>query len=106
VCSGANVTINIDQLGTDPLRGFMIIGRRGGDRLGGGDAGDLALGGTSSKAGRGRSMGLASAGDVDNDGRSDLLLGSILADPRVDPNTGNGVRNGGEAYLLYGSIAP
>ena len=31
-----------------------------------------------------------------------FLIGSILADPRVDPLTGDRVTNGGEAYLIYG----
>jgi hypothetical protein len=34
---------------------------------------------------------LASAGDVDGDGRSNILIGAVLADPRRDPNTGSGV---------------
>ncbi|MEK6676449.1 MAG: hypothetical protein AABZ47_12450 [Planctomycetota bacterium] len=102
----ANVTVNISELGTNMLRGFMIVGRRPGDRLGGGDAGDAASGGIAGKVGRGRSAGLASAGDVDGDRRADILIGSILADPRVDPTTGLGVQNGGEAYLIYGAAAP
>lgn len=101
-----NLTINIDQLGTNRLRGFMIAGRRAGYRLGGGDAGDTMNGGINAKQNRGRSFGISSAGDVDNDGRVDLLLGSILADPRIDAATGVGVQNGGEAYLLYGSAIP
>jgi len=104
--STADITINIDQFGGNLLRGFMIAGRRAGDRIGGGDAGSVANGGITSKTGRGRSFGLASAGDVDGDGRSDLLIGAILADPRRDSNTGVGVQNGGETYLIYGSVVP
>lgn len=105
-CAAGDLTISIDQLGKPQLRGYMIAGRRAGDRLGGGDAGDPAQGGISGKSSRGRSRGLAAAGDVDGDGRSDILIGAILADPRRDPNTGVGVRNGGEVYLVYGSSAP
>jgi hypothetical protein len=43
---------------------------------------------------------------VDGDGRDDMLIGAILADPRRDPSTGLGVSNGGEVYLLYGSNVP
>lgn len=104
-CGTTTGTISIDQLGTDQLRGMMIVGRCAGDRLGGGDAGDATAGGLAAKAGRGRSAGLATAGDVDGDGRADILIGSILADPRRDANTGVGIKNGGEAYLIYGSVA-
>jgi hypothetical protein len=101
-----DISINIDRLGTSQLRGFMIVGRRAGDRMGGGDAGDVSENGVATKLGRGRSRGLASAGDVDGDGQADVLIGSILADPLVDPTTGVGVQNGGEAYLIYGNSAP
>ena len=84
----------------------MIAGRHKGDRIGGGDAGLVSEGGIEIKAGRGRSNGLASAGDVDGDGRADILIGAVLADPRVDPNSGLGVQNGGESYLIYGSVIP
>ncbi len=102
----ANVTVSVSELGSSLLRGFMIVGRRSGDRIGGGDAGDTSQGGITAKVGRGRSKGLASAGDVDGDQRADILIGSVLADPRVDPNTGVGVQNGGEAYLIYSSAVP
>lgn len=106
VCTSGDVTVNIDQLGKSGLRGFIVAGRRTGDHLGGGDAGDIDQLGNANKIGRGRSFGLASAGDVDGDGRSDILIGSVLADPRRDPTTDVGVQNGGEAYLIYGSEAP
>jgi hypothetical protein len=100
-----DITISIDQLGSNNLRGFMIVGRSAGDRIGGGDAGDTSAGGVDGKLGRGRSRGLASAGDIDGDDHADILIGSVLADPRRDPNTGIGVENGGEAYVIYGSVA-
>lgn len=106
VCALSDTTLNINQLGTSRLSGLIIAGRRAGDRIGGGDAGDVAAGGNANKTGRGRSHGLAGAGDVDGDGRVDILIGAILADPRRDPSTEIGVANGGEAYLIYGSNIP
>ncbi len=105
-CVAGNFTINVSQLGKAQLRGLMIAGRHAGDHLGGGDAGDTTQGGIAGKTGRGRSQGLRSAGDVDGDGLKDLLIGSILADPRRDANTNVGLQNGGEAYLIYGSTIP
>ncbi|MGB0716629.1 MAG: integrin alpha, partial [Phycisphaerae bacterium] len=97
--SGSGIfSISIDELGGPDLAGYIIAGRAQGDRLGGGDAGD-AQEGLNTKMGRGRSFGLATAGDVDGDGRDDILIGSILADP------GN-LRNAGEAYLIYGTVDP
>lgn len=58
--------------------------------------------GTSLVRERGRSSGIGKAGDVDGDGLGDFLIGSQLADPRVDNVTGEGQTNGGEAYLIYG----
>jgi hypothetical protein len=51
---------------------------------------------------RGRSFSIGRAGDIDGDGSGELLLGAQLADPRIDPVTGEGTTNGGEAYLIYG----
>ncbi|MCH7720593.1 MAG: FG-GAP repeat protein, partial [Planctomycetes bacterium] len=93
--------INISALGTSDLRGVIIVGKAEGDRLGGGDAGSLVEGGITDKAGRGRSFGLKAAGDIDGDGKADILMGSVLAD-FVDPITGAEKKNTGEAYLLYG----
>jgi hypothetical protein len=77
-------TLNLADVGTERLPGAIFIGRNSGDFLGAGigEQGD-------------RSFGIATAGDVDGDGRRDLILGSVSASPR------NLVR-AGEAYLIYG----
>ncbi|MCP4250671.1 MAG: hypothetical protein GY778_26820 [bacterium] len=94
--------VSITELGANALEGAIVVGRRGGDFLGGGDAGDGTFGGITAKKDRGRSYGLAAAGDVDGDGLDDFLIGSVMATPRIDPETGEGVTHGGEAYLVYG----
>ena len=97
-----------------------------GDFLGGGDAGEdstvlvhgiqIKYGGNPSKAPaefmgiggemlerpRGRARGLGRLGDIDGDGLDDFAIGAQLADPRVNSVTGEGTKNGGEAYVLYG----
>jgi hypothetical protein len=98
----AGGSISIDELGTGALKGVIFVGRHAGDLLGGGDVGDVNNGGICQKRGKGVSRNIGGAGDVDGDGRADLLIGSILADPRIDPNTGMGTVNAGEAYLIYG----
>lgn len=77
-------TLQLADVGTEALPGAVFIGRHSGDHLGAGlgEQGD-------------RSIGIATAGDVDNDGRVDLLLGSVSASPR------DRVR-AGEVYLIYG----
>jgi hypothetical protein len=78
-------TIPVLGLGRSDFRGLMLIGRDTGDQLGGG---------IEIKRDR-RSFGVGAAGDVDGDGRDDILVGSILADP-------GGRTDAGEAYLIYG----
>lgn len=72
------------DIGTETLPGAVFIGRNSGDHLGAGlgEQGD-------------RSRGIARAGDIDGDGRSDILLSSVSAAPRDRAAAG-------EAYLLYG----
>ncbi len=102
---GSNIIegeVSIADLGSANFDGVILVGRRGGDYLGGGDAGDSAFGGITAKRDRGRSFGLAAAGDTDGDGLGDLLIGSVLATTRIDPETDEGTTHGGEAYLIYG----
>lgn len=77
-------TLPLSAVGTSQLPGAVFIGRASGDHLGAGlgEQGD-------------RSNGIAGIGDIDGDGRGDLMLGSVTASPR-------GRVRAGEAYLIYG----
>lgn len=77
-------TINLREIGTENLPGMVFVGREAGDRLGGGLTQNGLL-----------SRGIASAGDIDGDGRTDFFLSSVLASPE-------GKTNAGEVYLIYG----
>lgn len=105
--------IRLSNLGKQGFHGAVFVGRRGdrftaggafahGDHLGGGFVGDASVGGNVAKAGKDRSLSLGAIGDIDGDGRRDFAVGSPLADPRLDAVTGFGVKNGGEAYIIYG----
>ncbi len=78
-------TISLADIGTEALPGAVFIGRNSGDTLGAGlgEQGD-------------RSTGIAPAGDVDGDGRTDLLFSAVGASPRERVAAG-------EAYLIYGT---
>jgi len=77
-------TLSLADIGTEKLPGAMFVGRNSGDELGAG----VGLQGD-------RALGIATAGDVDGDGRRDLLLSSVRATPRDRVEAG-------EVYLIYG----
>ncbi len=77
-------TINLDEMGA-LLQGHIIVGAQAGYQLGGGFDPKRQV----------PSRGLAYGGDINGDGKDDLLVGSILADP-------SGKTNAGEAYLIFG----
>lgn len=77
-------TLSLADIGTEALAGAVFVGRNSGDFLGAGlgEQGD-------------RANGIGSAGDVDGDGRVDLIFGSVSASPRQ-------LFHAGESYLVYG----
>jgi hypothetical protein len=77
--------LSLADIGTEALPGVMFIGQASGDHLGAG------LGAQGD-----RSVAIASAGDIDGDGRDDLLLGSVSAAP--DDRAA-----AGEVYLILGA---
>jgi hypothetical protein len=77
-------TVSLSQLGGQ-VHGFTFVGLNGGDHLGGG---------FENKRGT-RSQGISYAGDFNGDGRDDLLMSSIMADPP-------GKVDAGEVYLIFG----
>jgi hypothetical protein len=81
-------TIGLEEIGTSNLPGFVIVGRKGGDHLGGGLTQNGLL-----------SRGMSSAGDLDGDGFDDIMLSSVLADP-------DGKTDAGEVYVIYGFSTP
>lgn len=81
-------TISLKEIGTANLPGLVFVGRKGGDRLGGGLTQNGLL-----------SRGISSSGDLNGDGFGDLLLSSVLADP-------DGKTDAGEVYLIYGFSPP
>lgn len=76
--------LNLADVGTAKLPGAVFIGCNSNDQLGGGigEQGD-------------RSAGITSIGDVDGDGRAELLMTSVTAAPRDRARAG-------EVYLIYG----
>jgi hypothetical protein len=83
-------TIQLSKIGTTDLRGVAFVGEAANDNLGGGVSA-LGLGA--------RSQGLSSAGDVDKDGKTDILISAMLASP-------GGKTHAGEVYLIYGGFRP
>lgn len=78
--------VSLSEMG-GRLQGLIIAGQKGGDQLGGGVTGNLKP--------VTRSRGLTFVGDLDGDGREDLAIGAINADPgsRTDA---------GEVYVILG----
>jgi len=87
-------TISLGLIGSEYLPGITIAGRKGGDPDNIDPLGRDSLGGGLTQNGL-LSRGVSPAGDVDGDGRADLLISSVLADPEDKTNAG-------EVYLIYG----
>ncbi len=81
--------INLSEVGTLTVPGARYIGKSPGDHLGGGQT---TPDGTTY---RNYARSLASAGDVDGDGKTDILIGAVHASPL-------GQTKAGEVYLIFG----
>jgi hypothetical protein len=81
--------IDLSTVGSQQVPGVKFIGKAVGDHLGGGT---VTPNGTLQ---RNFARSLAGAGDVDGDGRNDILIGSVRASPL-------GIKNAGEVYLIFG----
>lgn len=90
-------TISLSEIGTPALPGLVFVGRSGlelAKSRGEIDPTGAQLGGGLTQNGL-LSRGISYAGDLDGDGRGDLMLSAVLADP-------DGKTNAGEVYVIYG----
>ncbi|MBN1489223.1 MAG: thrombospondin type 3 repeat-containing protein [Phycisphaerae bacterium] len=85
------------------LKGLVFIGREAGDRLGGGEVApyDPATPGTLGTTGM-RARNLTWAGDINQDGYADILIGAPVASAGNNQAPGGTVVQGGEVYLIFG----
>ncbi len=81
--------ISLADVITGDVPGVVFVGKASGDALGGGMTFDGVNPGV-------RARGFSTAGDVDGDGRDDILISSVSASPL-------GNTNAGEVYLIYGA---
>ncbi len=81
--------IDLTLIGTQQLPGIKFIGKAIGDHLGGGRVSPDGV----TQLNFARS--LSAAGDVDGDGKSDVLIGAVQASPLNH-------KNAGEVYLIFG----
>ncbi len=82
--------ISLADIVTGEVPGAVFVGKASGHALGGGRT---TFDGTTDGP---PARGFASAGDVDGDGRGDILISSVRADPL-------GNQDAGEVYLIFGA---
>lgn len=102
---GANTLpneVDLAQVGTVTVPGVKFIGRKLNDQLGGGTisypnaSNPIFLQPDANRPVTVNARGVAKLGDIDGDGRDDIAISSMLADP-------NGKTDSGEVYVIYGS---
>jgi hypothetical protein len=89
-----NVEFQLADVGTLALPGVKFIGRKSGDKLGGGEkvVSDVSPSSASVTA---YARALSALGKIDSDDLSDFAISAMLADP-------GGKTDAGEVYVIYG----
>lgn len=94
--------VDLTQVGTVSVPGVKFIGRKLNDQVGGGSISypnannPIFLQPDANRPVTVNARGVAKLGDIDGDGRDDIAISSMLADP-------NGKTDSGEVYVIYGS---
>ena len=92
--------LNLADVGTPALRGMVFAGQETDDQLGGGEEPAYSRGGIGTTGMRARSISWA--GDVNGDGKADILLGAPKASAGDDSDPEGRLPQAGMVYLIFG----